>query len=104
MEPIEVALDAIKSQKKPNYTAVAEEYDVHRSTLSRRHRSVTAARGSRENNSQLLIKQQSKNLVAYINKLTERGIPPSVHMVRRFAYDICQKIPGKNWAARWIKS
>ena len=57
MEPIEVALDAIKSQKKPNYTAVADEYDVHRSTLSRRHRGVTAARGSRENNSQLLTKQ-----------------------------------------------
>jgi hypothetical protein len=104
MGSIEAALNDLKSQKHPNYTATAKKYYVDRTTLSRRHRGITAARGSREANSQLLTKQQSKNLVAYINKLTERGIPPSTHMVRQFAYDICQKKPGKNWAARWRKS
>jgi hypothetical protein len=104
MGSIEAALDDLKSQKHPNYTATAKKYDVDRTTLSRRHRGVTSARGSREANSQLLSKQQSRNLVAYINKLTERGIPPSIHMVRRFAYDISQKKTGINWAARWIKS
>jgi hypothetical protein len=104
MGSIEAAITDLESQKHPNYTATAKKYDVDRTTLSRRHRGITAARGTREAYSQLLTKQQSKNLVAYINKLTERGIPPSIHMVRQFAYDICRKMPGKNWAARWIKS
>jgi hypothetical protein len=104
MESIEAALNDLKSQEYPNYAATAKKYGVNRSTLSRRHRGVTHARGSHEDHGQLLSNQQSKCLVAYINRLTERGFPPSIRMVRRFAYDISENQPGKNWAARWVKS
>ena len=47
---------------------------------------------------QLLNPQQEKDLVEYINQLTEKGIPPTPSMVRNFAQDICGKRPGKNWS------
>ena len=52
----------------------------------------------------LLTKQQQKNLVSYINKLTERGIPPTHAMIRNFAHDIYGKWPGKNWVYRFVQA
>ena len=43
MDPITAALAALESLEpgeKPNYAAVAREFDVDRNTLSRRHRGV----------------------------------------------------------------
>jgi len=54
---IEAALDDLKLQKHLNYTTTAKKCDIDRTTLSRRHRGITSARGSREANSQLLSKQ-----------------------------------------------
>ena len=41
---MEAALAAANSQESPNYAAIAREFNVNRSTLSRRHRGVTAAK------------------------------------------------------------
>ena len=40
MDSLEAALEALSLQLKPNYTQTAKEYNVNRSTLSRRHRQV----------------------------------------------------------------
>jgi uncharacterized protein YerC len=43
MDPLEATLAALKSLKlgeSPNYTWIAKEYGVSRTTLSRRHRGV----------------------------------------------------------------
>jgi len=60
MGSIEDALAAIASQERPNYSATAKEYGVDRTTLSRRHRGVTATRADARNISSLLITQQEK--------------------------------------------
>ena len=44
MGSIEAALEACNRQKPPVYAAIAREYGVDRSTLSRRYRSITAAK------------------------------------------------------------
>ena len=46
MDSIEAALEALSLQLKPNYTQTAKEYNVNRSTLSRRHRQVTGSKAS----------------------------------------------------------
>jgi transposase-like protein len=38
------ALKALESAEIINYSAIAKEYDVNRSTLSRRHRKITRSR------------------------------------------------------------
>ena len=80
MESIEAALTAIESLEPgetPNYTKIAQEYGVVRSTLTRRHQRVSASRNTRAQNQQALHPQQEQELLQYIKRLTERGLPPT---------------------------
>ena len=104
MDSIDVALANLALQDVPNYTATAKEFNVNRSTLSRRHRGKTAAKASQPPSTSLLSDEQQRGLISYINELSNRGIPPTTTMVRRFAYDISGKMPGKNWVYRFIRS
>jgi transposase-like protein len=57
MEPIEAALAAIESLEpgeKPNYTQIARDYGVVRSTLTRRHQRVSASRDTKAQNQQAI--------------------------------------------------
>jgi hypothetical protein len=104
MDSINAALAALELQDPPNYTATAKLYNIDRTTLSRRHRGITAAKGSAPPPTSLLSFQQKKDLVRYINQLTNRGLPPTVAMVRQFACNISGKWPGKNWVYRFVDS
>jgi len=66
MDPIEAALESLKSLKlgeKPNYTAIAKKYGVGRSTLSRRHRGLQGTHAQKVNFMRLLNTTQSKQLI-----------------------------------------
>jgi hypothetical protein len=52
-------------------------------------------------NQQLLSDQQEQDLVEYINKRTEMGLPPTTAMVRNFAEQIVGKRPGNGWSQRF---
>ena len=103
MDSIDAALADLALQNTPNYTATAKKYNVVRSTLSRRHRDVTASLGSNGNGPQLLSEEQTKGLINYINQLTDRGLSSINAMVRTFARDISEKWSGKNWVYNFIK-
>ena len=45
---------------------------------------------------------QLKALIKYINDLTERGLPPTVQMVRNLAARIAGKQPGNHQTACWL--
>ena len=98
MDAIEAALEDLKLQDKKNISAVAKLHGVERSTLSRRWNGVTNLAKMKHQEQQLLSPQQEKDLVQYINKLTETGIPPTTAMVRNFARDIAGKRPGNSWS------
>ena len=98
MEPIEAALEALKLQDTKNISTVAKLYRVQRSTLSRRFNGVTNPARMQYQNQQLLSPQQEKDLIQYINKLTENGIPPTTAMVRNFAKELSGKRPGHSWS------
>ncbi|KAF2184556.1 hypothetical protein K469DRAFT_780953 [Zopfia rhizophila CBS 207.26] len=108
MQPIEAALESLKSLKpgeSPNYTATAKNYGCNRSTLSKRHRRVQGTRAEQYENQRYLTEEQSRTLIAYINKLTARSLPPSNQMLRNFAKEIrhAEKRPGNHWPERWRK-
>lgn len=103
MGSIEAALTALKSQNPPNYNATAKEYGVNRTTLSRRHRGITGSTRELHDSISILTKQQEKTLVEYINKLTNRGLPPTTSMVLNFAADIGKHRPNRCWVARFVK-
>jgi transposase-like protein len=103
MAPIDDALAACEAENSPNYTHIAKEHDVDRTTLSRRHRGKTGSKASGRDQTAFLTTQQEKELVRYINGLTEDGLPPTNSMVATFASRIAKKQPGKMWVSRFIK-
>ena len=102
MASIEAALADLALQESFNYTATAKKFNVNRSTLSRRHRGKTAFVKESKQTTSILSNQQEKELIRYINKLTERDIPSSNAMIRVFAYNISGKQPGKNWSYEFV--
>jgi len=96
MASIEAALADLALQDSSNYTATAKKFNINRSTLSRRHRGKTVFVKESKQTTSILSNQQEKELIRYINKLTERGIPSLNAMIRVFAYNISGKQSGKN--------
>ena len=103
MDPLALAVESLTLQEKPNISATAKEFNVHRSTLSRRFNGVTQSTSEKAANQGLLSQQQEKSLVKYINELTTRGLPPTPAMLCQFAFDIAGVHPGKSWSQRFRK-
>jgi hypothetical protein len=97
MDPIDAALAALELQDPPNYTQTAKEFNVIRFTLLWHHWQITRAREDVMEMKSLLLIQQEKTLLRYINLLTEYGLPPTPQMVRNFTFKISRITPGKNW-------
>ena len=103
MESINKALESLTLQDNPNISATAREYNIDRSTLSKRFTGGAQLRQTKYQNQCLLSLAQEKSLVQYINKLTETGIPPTVSIVHNFVYNIVGKRPRKSWSYRFCK-
>jgi Tc5 transposase DNA-binding domain/DDE superfamily endonuclease len=106
MGSIEAALAAIESLglgESINYAKIAKEYRANRSTLSRRHRAKTQPRKVKAINQQRLSPQQEQELIRYIKKLTERGLPPTRQMIQNFAASIARTSVSISWVDQFIK-
>ena len=77
MDPINTALATLELQDPPNYTWTAKEFNVNRTILSRRYRQITRSREDATEMKSLLLIQQERTLLGYINLLTKRGLPPT---------------------------
>ena len=75
---IEAAIADLESQERTNYAATATKWGLKRETLSKRFRGETGS--NQEANSyarRRLTDTQEKTLIGYINKLSDRGLPPT---------------------------
>ena len=80
MKPIEAALAAIESLEPGesfSYRQLAAHYGCSHSALSKRHQGVSALCSTKAENQQALHPQQEQELLQYIKRLTERGLPPT---------------------------
>jgi transposase-like protein len=94
MDPIEVAIAAIKSREPGenfSYSQIAKDYGVVRTTLMRRHQRVTQARATANSTRQNLSQQQEKELLRYIKRLTKHSLPPTQQMIQSFTSTIAKK-------------
>jgi hypothetical protein len=103
MDPFEAALDDLKSQDPPAYRPTARKYGISHSALMRRHKGQARPRRVLRDDQAVLSKQQERDLIGEINRLSFRGIPPTKSMIKRFAITIAQKPVGKNWVYRFLK-
>jgi len=103
-ERIQLALVELYKQLTPNVSATANEFKVDRSTLSRRFRGVQASRTiSRAEHCQRLQPEEEKRLIDFINKLTDRSMPPTSQIVKNVAEEIVGSPVGKNWVGQFVR-
>ena len=101
---IKAAIDDLRSQKRTNFAATAKRWDVERTTLAKRFRGETGT--NEDANSyvrQKLTATQEETLIAYVNKLNDRGFPPTPQILKNIAESIAHTTLGQNWVARFCK-
>ena len=52
---------------------------------------------------QRLSLEQEETLIKHINKLSDRGLPPTSHIVKNLAEEIIGSKIGKNWVGDFVK-
>ena len=101
---IEAAIAELKPQKRVNYAATARKWKVEPTTLRRRF--IGETRSIQEANAeshQKLTSIQEEALIEHINKLTDRGIPPTPQIVKNIAEELAKSKLGPNWVFRFCK-
>ena len=75
---IQAAIDDLRSQKRTNIAATAKNWDIARETLSKRFRGETGPNKEATSYSRKqLTDTQEEALITYVNKLNDRGFPPT---------------------------
>ncbi len=101
---IELALADLSRQEKPNFMGTAKKYQLVESTLRRRfkgqHLSRRAAVSEYHQN---LTLTQEEVLIGQINRLTDRGLPPTSRIVKNLAEAMIGRPVGKNWTGQFVK-
>ena len=101
---IEAAIEDLKSQDRPNIAETARKHNIDRSTLSRRFRGETGPNQEVTSYSRKqLTDTQEETLIIYVNKLNDRGFPPTPQILKNIAESITHTSLGPNWTARFCK-
>lgn len=101
---IDKAVAAIQRGEFVHYANAAKHYKCSRSAVSRRMRALTKSK--KDANSfwyQCLTNEQEEVLIYRINTLTDRGMPPTSHIVKNLAEELRGKQVGKNWVGQFVK-
>ncbi|XP_044720094.1 tc5 transposase DNA-binding domain-containing protein [Hirsutella rhossiliensis] len=98
------AIIELQSQDRPKYAETARKYNIDKSTLWRRFKGKTASNHDANSYSrQKLTSAQEEILIGHVNKLTDRGIPPTPQMLKNIAEEIAGTELGVNWVSRFRK-
>jgi hypothetical protein len=98
------ALEEVANSDIPNYAAIAEKYNIHRSTLSRRARGITQSRKEIcSQQRQLLTDTQEEFLITYINELSNKGLHVTPGILTNLVESLLQKAIGKNWTYEFVE-
>jgi len=101
---IDAAVAAIKRGEFVHYSDAAKKYKCDRSALSRRVRGLTKTKKDADSFwRQCLTNEQEEVLIARINNLTDRAMPPTSQIVKNLAEEIRGAPVGKNWVGQFVK-
>ena len=103
-DQIDLALSDLKAQDKPNIRGTAKRFNVTESTLRRRFNGQTVSRKAADSMyRQLLTSTQEEVLIQQINRLTDRGMPPTSSIVKNLVEEMLGTPIGKNWTGDFVK-
>ena len=96
-ERMELALAHCRSLSNPAYKTIARDFNVNRTTLSRRHKGLQQSYfESRSESIQNLNKAQESILIKFINRLSDKAMPPTSQIVKNCAKELCGHTVRKN--------
>jgi hypothetical protein len=100
-----LAIDACHAVEKPNFSAIARQFPpVNRQTLKRRFEGSQESRAQANSTyRQNLSIEQEEELIAHINMLTNRGLPPTSSIVRNLAEEMIHRPVGINWTGNFVQ-
>ena len=96
-QAIKKAIDALNAQLIPNYSQVAKDFGIKRTTLIRRYKGIYTSR--KEVTSlyyKLLTNTQEEVLINQINKLIVRGLPLTSQIIKNLVEEIIRGNVNKN--------
>lgn len=101
---IELAIADLHQQEKPNFLGTAKKYNLNNVTLCRRFRGQQLSKQAAASEyRQCLTFAQEETLIGHINSLTDRGIPPTSHIICSLAQEMIGRPVGKNWTGDFVK-
>jgi hypothetical protein len=102
--PISKAKAAIESGECANYAEAARKFKIDRTSVSKRCRGKTRSKSQfLSENHQCLTTDQEELLISHINKLTDRGMPPTTQIVKNLAEEIRGSSVYKNWVGVFVR-
>lgn len=88
---INSALAELESQININHSATARKWGISRQTLAKRYKGETGTVQEADSYvRQKLTNAQEEVLIAHINRLIERGLPPTPQIVRNIAEEVAK--------------
>jgi hypothetical protein len=105
MAPIDdaiAAIDARDSEDDSTLTEIADKFGVDRSMLGQRCKGATTTQEAGYTLQQKLNPQQESELVAYIEELTKRTLPPTRAMIHNFASEDAKERVLESWVTRFL--
>jgi hypothetical protein len=95
---LRLALSDLANQSIPNFSGTAKLYQVDRTTLRRRFNGTQrSSHTAHEKSHQCLSTAQEEVLISFINRLTDRSLPPTSQLVKNVAEELRGGPVGKNW-------
>jgi hypothetical protein len=96
-ERLELALADLRKQSIPNIRGTAKTFKVDRTTLARHFNgSQQSFQAFHEDAHQCLTNVQEEVLIGFINRLTERSLPPTSQVIKNVAEELRGRPVGKN--------
>jgi hypothetical protein len=101
---MELALAEMNAELEPNATAISKNWGLERTTLKKRWLGQTTSRATYlSERRQRLTNEQEEQLIYQINRLTDRGMPPTSQMIKNFAKEIIGDKVRKNWIGQFVQ-
>ena len=100
---LDLALADLAQQDKPNFLGTSKRYNVSVTTLRDRFLGKQSSRQAATSiHHKNLTDAEEEALISLINRLTNRGLPPTQSIVKNLAEEMIQRPVGKNWAGQFV--
>jgi len=104
MADIDKAIEWLQSQEKANCAEAVRKFKIHPTTMWRRWYFYTVSRAEATSiHTKLLTTAQELELIKYINKLSDRGLPPTHQILENLVVEIVKHPIGENWTHNFVE-